>query len=583
MILLITSLIAGFLTVLAPCTIALLPVIIGGTLSGSANFRRTLTIIISLGVSVIIFTLLLKVSTSLIAVPESFWELFSGSIVIVLGLTMLFPALWERLSFLASVNASSNKWLAAGFQKQNALGDILIGAALGPVFSSCSPTYFLILATVLPRSLIEGLFYLLVYTLGLCVGLLIVARASQGLMDKLGTASDARSYIKRGIGALFLLLGIGILTGYEKRLELYIAEHVYDVTQIEQKLLQFKEEMPRAVQEVSVDASDREKAKAKLYSQAPEITGISDYINTEGRPITFGEFKGKKVVLVDFWTYSCINCKRTIPYLTAWDDRYRDKGLVIVGVHTPEFAFEKIKANVEREVTNTFRIEYPVILDNDFATWNAFGNHYWPRKYLIDIDGYIVYDHIGEGEYEETERQIQNALAERARVLGLAGEVPDMGAPIVLDVGEGGEQERSPETYFGASRNEFLKSGTPHLLGTQAGVIPTTLETHQLYLKGQWNIHEEYASNAGPASIVYRFSARDVYFVARSDSGARVRLFLDGAPLGASAGRDVGSDSTMTITRDGLYELIKLDTHGEHTLEIQVEEGILNAYTFTFG
>src|SRR3989338_266338 len=162
--------------------------------------------------------------------------------------------------------------------------------------------------------------------------------------------------------------------------------------------------------------------KMKRYELAKEITTPDDFINTDSKPITIGEFVGKKVVLIDFWTYSCINCQRTTPYLNAWDEKYKDKGLVIIGIHTPEFEFEKDYNNVKAAVEK-FGIQFPVVLDNDYSTWTAYRNQYWPRKYLIDIDGYIVYDHIGEGAYEETEKKIQEALSERMTILGEGGAI----------------------------------------------------------------------------------------------------------------------------------------------------------------
>ena len=214
MILFLISLLAGILTVLAPCTISLLPIIVGGSVGGGRSFKRALVVTGSLGVSVILFTLILKVSTALINIPQGFWQILSGVVIIALGIATIFPALYEHLPFLNSVNRGSNKLLATGYQKKNFIGDMLIGAALGPVFSSCSPTYFLILATVLPRSFLVGMIYLLAYTIGLCGGLLVVTVAGQKLLEKFGVASDPRGWFKRSIGVLFILVGVAILFGY---------------------------------------------------------------------------------------------------------------------------------------------------------------------------------------------------------------------------------------------------------------------------------------------------------------------------------------------------------------------------------
>ena len=616
MILLLLSLLAGVLTVLAPCTISLLPVIVGGSLQGGQNsFKRALAVTLSLGVSVILFTLLLKVSTSLITIPQEFWQYVSGGIIFALGLTMLFPALWEKISFVGSLNRSSNRLLATGYQKHSFAGDILIGSALGPVFSSCSPTYFLILATVLPRSLTEGLVYLFAYTVGLCGALLLVAVASQKILQKFGVASDPKGWLKRGVGVLFLLLGVAIIFGYDKKLELAVANNVFDVTKIEQHLLLSQpsgtpqpggllsgtpatgvpaaDSTPASTSTSATsnttpqttpaqDAGVRTRAKAAAYVKAPEIAKPSGFVNTDGTPITIGEFKGKKVVLIDFWTYSCINCQRTLPYLKAWYDKYHDQGLEIISIHTPEFGFEKVQSNVENAVKG-FGLKYPVVLDNDYGTWSAFGNQFWPRKYLIDLDGYIVYDHAGEGSYDVTERAIQKALAERAAILGSGKTATDIVAPkdvVTPEMNKVG----SPETYFGSSRNEYLGSGRAGAPGTQSLSFVQATVKNTLYLSGSWTFSPEFAETTdASAKIRFRFLARDVYFVASSVGGSSLKILLDGKPVGKNAGADVSPDGSMKVKDNRLYKVIHLPDYSEHTLDIEVQNGTLDAYTFTFG
>jgi cytochrome c biogenesis protein CcdA/thiol-disulfide isomerase/thioredoxin len=541
--------------------------------------RRIVVVTLSLGVSVVLFTLLLKASTALIAVPQSFWQSVSGSIIVGLGLAMVFPRLWDVVPFLNTVNKESNKALAVGYSKQNIAGDVLTGAALGPVFSSCSPTYFLILATVLPRSIPEGLLHLFAFALGLCGGLFVVALAGQKLLERLGVASDPRGWIKKSMGVLFVVLGVAIFLGLDKKLEVFAAERFFDVTKVEHVLLQAREASDQQEQSFAVlPNGERESAKARTYTHTPEVVSPSGYVNTAGKPITIGEFIGKKVVLVDFWTYSCINCQRTLPYLKAWDEKYRDLGLQIIGIHTPEFAFEKVQKNVETAVQG-FGLTYPSILDNAYGTWGAFNNSYWPRKYLVDIDGYIVYDHAGEGNYEETERAIQKALQERAAVLGTGELIPaDIVNPRAPSVRAG-----SPETYFGAWRNEYLANGMPFVSGSHAFLLPNAFDTNKLYLDGTWNITHEYARSVGRASIVFRYAAQAVYFVAASEKGARVRLLIDGKPIPVSMqGADV-VDGEATIQGNRLYKLVEDTAPAVHTLEIRVEEGILDAYTFTFG
>jgi len=310
--------------------------------------------------------------------------------------------------------------------------------------------------------------------------------------------------------------------------------------------------------------------KAKLYEPAKEISSPDGFVNTD--KITVGEHIGKDVVLVDFWTYSCINCQRTIPYLNAWYEKYKDKGLVIIGVHTPEFEFEKKYENV-LAAAKKFDIKYPVVIDNDFSTWNAYGNRYWPRKYLIDIDGYIVYDHIGEGGYEKTEKKIQELLEERMRVLGVAGnidkEISKPGSAEEVD----GAFPRSPEIYFGADRNTYLGNGSSNTRGEFVFNEPAGVKTNILYLDGRWNMDSEYAENkSAGAKIIFRYQAQKVFFVASAENETEMQVLKDGVP-----------HKTLKIKESGLYRLIEDENWGEHTLEIIINSPGLKAFTFTFG
>ena len=303
--------------------------------------------------------------------------------------------------------------------------------------------------------------------------------------------------------------------------------------------------------------------KTKRYELAKEITTPDGFINTDSKSITVGEFVGKKVVLIDFWTYSCINCQRTTPYLNAWYEKYKDNGFVIIGVHTPEFEFEKDYNNVKAAVEK-FGIKFPVVLDNDYSTWNAYKNRYWPRKYLIDIDGYIVYDHIGEGAYEETEKKIQEALSERMVVLGESGTISQ---PLTKEISiQNGA--KSPETYFGSARNDQQKN--------------------LLFLNDSWDITPEFAqNNSANARIVYTYTARDVFFVAESDTETIVEVLRDGKPLGLEAGMDIiktsDGKSILKVKEARLYKIIQSKQSETHTLELRIQKPGLKAFTFTFG
>jgi len=567
MTLLAISFLAGTLTVLAPCILPLLPVVVGSAATGRSR-ATPYVVVLSVSLSIILFTFLLKVSTLFIMVPEAFWTYLSGGILIMLGLTFVFPSLWENLPGVGRLSRSSNKLVGTGYQKKSFWGDVLIGFALGPVFSSCSPTYFVILASVLPASLALGTAYLLAYTFGLAIMLIMIALIGQRFADRLMRAADSRGWFKRGVGILFIALGLLIASGYEKKFEVWLLESGYvDSVRWEQGLLQ-RFDAKGAMPTFTTDGKQK-------YA---EITNPSGFVNTDG--ITIGELVGKKVILVDFMTYSCINCQRTFPYMTAWYERYGNEGLEIIGIHTPEFAFEKNIDNV-REAMEEAGIEYPVVLDNDYATWRAWGNRYWPRKYLIDIDGNVIYDHAGEGQYVETEMMIRRALQDRAIKLGEP--VPNDTRPLI---GTMNPEERkfaqSPEIYFGAWRNELLAGGKRFVEGEQTFAVPGSPVLNALYLGGTWNITHEHAESVSDASIIFRYRARDVFIVASSDDGADVEILQDGKSLGDAAGEDV-NDGKLHIQDERLYKIIRNPGGEEHTLEIKVKGGKLKAFTFTFG
>ncbi len=569
---------AGVLSVFAACVLPLLPVIVGGSLAAGGSRRRSYIIVGSLAVSVVAFTLILKASTVLIGVPEELWRYLSGSIVVVLGIVMVFPKLWVLVPGVNALNRSSNRLLAEGYQRQGMWGDVIMGSALGPVFASCSPTYFIILATVLPAQPFLGFLYLVAYAAGLSLALLLVAILGEKLVSRLGVTLNPDGKFFRGIGVVLVVVGVLVFTGVMRDVETWFIERGFDATFIELKLLGANEDS--SVNSDSKAGFVPAAQKSSMYSLAPELVSPDGYINTEGKKITLAELKGRKVVLLDIWTYSCINCQRTFPYLRDWYAKYKDQGLEIIGVHTPEFAFEKVRKNVER-AAEEFGLTYPIVQDNQYQTWNAYGNQYWPRKYLIDIDGYIIYDHIGEGGYAETEAQIQRALAERA--LRLGEDMPDVAAP--LEIASTGGRANSPETYFGAWRNNNLGNGKTRKEGRQTLVLPEKLIGNVFYLGGVWNFEYEYMTNESKqAQLRFIYDAKDVYFVAAAATPVRIKVTRDGGkPLGAARGADVGEDGFVTIQEERLYKLIQDTESGVHKIEIDVENPGLEAYTFTFG
>ena len=327
---------------------------------------------------------------------------------------------------------------------------------------------------------------------------------------------------------------------------------------------------PRTASDITPRTGTDVSEKERKYERAKEFVNPSGFINTA--PFTIASLVGAKVILVDFWTYSCINCQRTLPYLNRWQELYADKGLAIVGVHTPEFEFEKDIANVRTAVAK-FGITYPVVLDNDYGTWRAYQNQYWPRKYLIDTDGFIVYDHIGEGDYDETERKIQELLAEHMARHGTGAPEPTITEPPgAVDVNFG--KVGTPETYFGANRNgAYLGNVKTSVTGRQTLTMsaPAEQKDDVTYLAGEWEFTDEFARCIRDCRVRIRYSARQVNIVAEAMQGGSIKVIQDGTASGS-----------VSISGATLYRLVDDTAYGDHQLELEVPSGV-DLYAFTFG
>jgi cytochrome c biogenesis protein CcdA/thiol-disulfide isomerase/thioredoxin len=567
MLLLLICFLAGVLTVLAPCVLPLLPVIIGGSVGGSAKDRlRPYIIAASLAAAIIGFTLLLKVSTVLANISPNTLTDISGALVIALGAVAIVPEAWEKLMIALNWQATSQRFLGKGEQnKGRYVGPILIGIALGPVFASCSPTYAFILASILPHSFVSGLIYLVTYSVGLVLALLAVSLAGRNYIRRFPWAIDTHSLFRRLIGVLFVLIGAAIIGGQEVKIETWAANHLpFDETKIEQVLLS-KQNKSSIVHKIETKLTE-DQALNVQPTPAPEFQGLTSWINSPS--LTMSGLRGK-VVLVDFWTYSCINCIRTIPYVEKWYQTYAAKGLVVVGINTPEFAFEHNPANVRNAVKQD-DITYPVALDNDYGTWNAYHNDSWPADYLVDKTGEIRYVSLGEGDYDKTEQAIQELLGINKPLQTPASNVPVSGS-------------QSPETYFGTNRAQNY-IGQPSLSGGTARFTPAaSLQANQWTLGGTWKVAPEYiTSEDSRATLSFNASAKDVYVVAGS-AGSQPRAVQVSLPS-ANAG-EYGSDAphgNAIISGSRLYHIVSLSGPGSTTVTLTVPKGV-SLYTFTFG
>jgi len=551
--LIFTSFIAGVLTILAPCVLPLLPVIVGSA-AGTRNKWYPLILVSSLALSIVIFTLLLKASTFLIDIPQAVWTSISGGIVLVFGLFWIFPGTWEIISTKLHFLDTSQKGLQGAKKIESNKGAILMGAALGPVFASCSPTYFFILATILPVSFFSGVLYLLIYGIGLALMLGLIAFFGQRLTLKLGWAADSKGWFKRSIGVLLVLVGLAVITGFDKKIEAFILDSNFGITQFEQNLIDNLEGERESFETIKNDrATPTLKGGLENAFIAPELVGLENWINSQ--PIaSMEELKGK-VVLIDFWTYSCINCIRTLPYLQSWHEKYADDGLVIIGVHAPEFQFEKKIENVQKAAED-FGLTYPIVQDNDFALWKAYKNRYWPAKYLIDQRGAVRYTHFGEGEYDETEENIITLLETEVELGSVQAQSVDF------------NQIKTPETYIGLNRRaHFIENPEAEL------------SNGEWSLNENWEVNEERAmSTEAGANIRMKFNAAKANLVIGGAGTATV--LVEGQKLNS---KDV-KEGVLEINGERLYEVANFEMeYGEHEIEIIFDQAGIEIFAWTFG
>jgi cytochrome c biogenesis protein CcdA/thiol-disulfide isomerase/thioredoxin len=498
MFLLIGAFIAGVLTVLAPCVLPLLPVIIGGSISGNTrDKRRPFLIAGSLAISLIVFTVLLKATTLLINIPPQAITYFSGGIIVALGLATLFPQVYITIIGRLGIEHRAQHLLGTGTKNRSQfLGPIITGAALGPVFSSCSPVYAYILATVLPAHFGQAMAYIVSYVIGLALILLAVGYYGQRLTARLKFASNPKGAFQRGLGGLFVVVGVLIITGTGTKIQVWVGDHTpFNFDGFSSKLI------PKQAGGAILDNS-------KLYNvpsfKAPELAGIQDWINS--KPLTLKQLKGK-VVLIDFWTYTCINCIRSLPYVQGWYSEYHKDGLVVIGIEAPEFSYEKIPSNVAAAVKQD-GLTYPIAIDGNLATWNAYHNEYWPADYLIDRSGNVRREYFGEGEYAQTEQAIRGLLAENSSTKLSSKLVAPSNTPAPIN------QNQTPETYLGSDRADAY-TGAPQL-GSQTDQIyrfASNLMSSQWSLSGEWQVSGSNITAGTNAKIEINVAAKNVYVV----------------------------------------------------------------------
>ena len=581
-LLLAFAFLAGAATAITPCVLPVLPAVLSA--SGTGGRRRPIGIVTGLTLTHTITIVGIASVVDGVGVGDGTLRTVAIVVLALFGVTLLVPRAAEgltlRLSFLQRLAPRGD---ADGFWS-----GLPVGGALGFVYAPCAGP---ILAAVISVSASSGttgriVAVAIAYGLGSAFVLLGLALGGRKVIDRVRSRGRGAS-LQRSFGAVMLLTAALMFTSVDLRFQEALASHFPSFLTnptggleksgaVEDELAQL-----RGKPKFRAPASDGDEAlpgvrtpELPVLGPAPEFTDTQRWFNTT--PLTMARLRGR-VVLVDFWTYTCINCLRTLPYVKAWDKTYRDQGLTVVGVHTPEFAFERKDSNVVGAIKRQ-GLRYPVVQDNEYGTWNAFANEAWPAKYLIDARGRVRYVHIGEGDYEETEAAIRALLAE-------AGDRRLGGAARPRGEIETVARRATPETYLGSARAQGFSPIAP-TDGTRdyKAAAPSQLEQNAFSLGGRWHVDRESARAVRDATITARVVGRNVYLVLSSqgDRRRRARVELDGRPIAASDAGDDVRDATVTVRRQRLYHLVALDGPAEHVLTLRLEPGV-SGFAFTFG
>jgi cytochrome c biogenesis protein CcdA/thiol-disulfide isomerase/thioredoxin len=543
--------VAGMVTAISPCILPVLPILFAGTASGGR--RRPLGVIAGLILSFTAFTLAATALLSALGLPQDLLRNIAIGVVIVVGLSLLLPRLGHLLE---------RPFYALGRRRPSeATGGLVLGVSLGLLATPCAGPVIAAIATVAAtqRFSASAVFVTLAYAFGMGLVLLALALAARRGLQLAPLRRHAPA-VRRALGVLMVAAAVVIALGLDTRL----ARNVPGYTQALQGLEDSAAAATRIDSLVGRKPQTIEETKhLQDFGKAPDFQGVTLWLNS--KPLTLAELRGK-VVLIDFWTYSCVNCLRTLSYLQRWYETYRDDGFVIVGVHSPEFAFEREPANVRRAIAD-LGVTWPVALDNSFETWNAWGNQYWPAKYFVDRKGHVRFAHFGEGDYAQSEAVIRQLLAEPGLPPPVSGQIRDQ-TP---------SSPQTPESYLGYGRLARLVGDpvVPDKLATYE--LPGFVPQDSLAFGGQWRIEEERAVAGRGARLRLHFRAGQVFLVLTSEAGAGdVEVTVDGKRA-----------ATVHVDGPRLYTLTKIPPEPGaeaqyHMLDLAFTPG-LAAYAFTFG
>ena len=600
MLLLILAYLGGVLTIVSPCILPVLPFVFART--GQPFLRSGLPLLVGMALTFALVASLAAIGGGWVVQLNQYGRGLALVFVALFGLTLLLPKLAERLT-RPLVAAGSRLSEAAGNDARPRPGaSLLIGVATGLLWAPCAGPILGLLLTgaALQGASIGTSLLLLAYAAGAATSLALALLLGGKVFAAMKRSIGAGEWVRRVLGGAMLAGVVAIASGLDTgvlarfstastgNLEQALVGRLAGSNRHDNSAAMMAQNTEAsgammAASAMMMKTSDQQLASLPVEGQLPSLDGAVQWLNSA--PLTAAQLKGK-VVLVDFWTYSCINCLRTLPYVKAWAEKYHDQGLVVIGVHAPEFAFERDVNNVSKAMRD-LGITYPVALDNDYKIWRAFDNQYWPAHYFADAQGRIRYHHFGEGAYAESEQVIQQLLREAG-----AGQV----ASDVIDIKAQGVQQapdlsdvRSPETYLGYQRAEqFASPGGAQPDRPDRYSLPGQPTLNQWGLEGQWNIGAEHASlNSATGKIAYRFHARDLHLVlgpGANGKPVRFKVTVDGQAPGAAHGMDVAADGSGQITEQRLYQLLRQPGDvSDHTFTIEFLDPGVAAYAFTFG
>jgi cytochrome c biogenesis protein CcdA/thiol-disulfide isomerase/thioredoxin len=580
MLLLIVAYLGGVLTILSPCILPVLPFVFA---RADRPFRsHGLPMLLGMALAFSAIATLAAVGGGWVVALNEYGRYAAIALLAVFGVTLLFPSVADRLSRpLVALGLRLSG--PASEKKASVFSPLLLGVGTGLLWAPCAgPILGLILTgAALNGASIGTSLLLLAYAAGACTSLAAALLFGGRLFSAMKGSLRTGEWMRRVAGVAVLVgvgaIALGLDTGLLSRLSV-------GTTSALEKALVEKIDMPMPTP-LPLQQSELKKPALALPDEGslPSLAGATEWINSA--PLTPEGLRGK-VVLVDFWTYSCINCLRTLPYVRAWAEKYKDAGLVVVGVHAPEFAFEKQPANVRR-ATKDLGIGFPVAVDSNYAIWRAFGNQYWPAFYVVDAQGRIRHHQFGEGQYAKSEQVIQQLLAEAGR--------PVVPADTVSPEGQGTQAAPaaspalSGETYLGYERtNSFASPGG--IAKDRARIYPaaSSLRANQWALSGEWTVESERAVLVRASGrIAYRFHARDLHLVlgpSADGKPVRFKVLIDGKPPLADHGTDTDAQGNGTIDGQRLYQLVRQTANEKDRLfEIEFLDAGAQAYVFTFG